>query len=157
MPVIKDIKERKNMATDSNNKRQTSVLARLFPCLMICRARETLVNMDNTSCGRHSEILGRLRANLLLYMDTDHGLFDELLRLRVITPDQLCQILREPTNTCRVAHLLTLVSAMPDDKQEQFLAALDNNRQTHIAEYIRVKGSLSCMVKDSWNCKLATR
>lgn len=93
-------------------------------------------------------VLEKLGANLMLYIDYD--VLVEHRRLDFITCWQENRIKREPTNACRVAHLLRLVTAMVPKKQAAFLAALDSNRQTHIAEYIRKEGKLSDMAKDMW-------
>jgi hypothetical protein len=39
---------------------------------------------------------------------------------------------------------------IPDEQQEQFLVALNNNQQAHVSEYIRVNGKLSELNKERW-------
>jgi hypothetical protein len=97
---------------------------------------------DDASRGKLSESILSLRANLSLFLDTEYGLLDDLCARRVITSQQVEEI-RKSTLTGGAAYLLNLVSEMSDENQEQFLAALDDNQQAHISEYIRVNGDLS--------------
>jgi hypothetical protein len=101
-------------------------------------------------CGKHSEIIQRLRGNLTNIVDIDHGLLDELCAVDVITHDQVDEVRSERTPNSRVEQLLNFVVKMSDAQQEQFLVALNKTQQTHVSEYIRAGGDLKNLNKDNW-------
>jgi Caspase recruitment domain len=124
------------MPVDSSDQRQTNNTA------------NNPTNEDS-SRGRHSETIESMRSNLTRCMNPDDGLLDELLAAGVITHQQDEVIRSQWTHSDRVDQLLTFVINMPDEKQEQFLVALDNNQQTHVSAYIRSKENLSSLDQDS--------
>jgi hypothetical protein len=104
---------------------------------------------DDALRSKLSESILSLRANLTLFLDIEYGLLDDLCARRVITSQQIEEI-RKSTLTDGAAYLLNLVSEMSDESQQQFLAALDDNQQAHISEYIRINGDLSKVKRDRW-------
>jgi hypothetical protein len=66
--------------------------------------------------------------------------------------------MHERTADNRAEHLVNFVKNRPmsDEKQEQFLVVLDNNRQNHVSAYIRAMGKLSSIDQDSWPLRLCS-
>jgi Caspase recruitment domain len=100
------------------------------------------------TCGQHSEVIKNLRPDLTAFMNPDDGLLDDLWSLGVITHEQADEIPSKPTSGKRAGQLWNFVINQPDNKQQQFSVALDNNQQTHVSTLIRAKGRMSSLEQD---------
>ena len=123
------------MQVESSDKRQTNDTA-------------NNPTSEGSSCGQHSETVESKRSFLMMFMNPDDGLLDELVALGVITHQQDEVIRSKSTPNSRVDQLLTFVINMPDENQEQFLIAMNNNQ--HVGAYIHAKGNLSRLDQDNW-------
>jgi hypothetical protein len=74
-------------------------------------------------------------------------LLDDLCALGVVTRQQIGEINSK-------WQLLDLIVKMPDEQQEQFLVALNNNQQAHVSEFIRADGNLQKLDRESWPLSL---
>jgi hypothetical protein len=121
---VKDRKRSENVEADDCNKtiRQTN---------------------EGLSRGKYSEAIESWREQLIRFINVDYGLLDDLCALGVITSQQIGE-------TDNKGQLLDLIVMIPDELQEQFLVALNNNQQAHVSEYIRVNGKLSELNKERW-------
>jgi hypothetical protein len=132
-----------------NNSRPTPVVVE---CLR-WDIRDYAETNNKASRGKHSETIQSLHIDLMMFVDTQYGLLDELRELGVITRQQADEIGSELSCHSRSRsseHLLNLIVEMSEEKQEQFLSALDNNQQSHISEYIRANGDLSNLNRERW-------
>lgn len=137
-PMSTDLPKGETAESDGIKERQTD------------DAADNRMNEGTAAGGQHSEILESQRTRLALYIDTDHGLLDELCMRDVIAFEQAEEIRSKTTIGSRVDHLLSFVVKLPDERQDKFLVALDNSHQAHIVEFIRVKRDLSSLNRDSW-------
>jgi hypothetical protein len=105
---------------------------------------------EGVHCGQYSEAIQHCRSILNLIVDVQDGLLGELLAQNVITYQQYHDISRQQTLSSRVDQLLDFLIQMPNAQQEQFLAALCNNRQTHVQVLLCAQGDLTRVKRDMW-------
>jgi hypothetical protein len=79
--------------------------------------------------------------NQLIYMiELEYGLLDTLCCMDLLTEQQIDVIQSQPIVSSQVSTMLDYVIQLPCDKQEEFLVALENSQQSHVATYIRSDG-----------------
>lgn len=88
-----------------------------------------------------------LRHELQTYIDIDHGLLDEL-EVRCVVSNEHIEVLRNKlTIKQRVLRLFSYITVV---NMSQFIEALKNTQQCHIAEFIRKQGDLKAIIPGNW-------
>jgi hypothetical protein len=109
--------------------------------------------MMETNSSHIGGTLSNFHAELVQIIDLDHGLLDELRRLKVLSRDEIQRFEyarnKEPESKS-AADLITKVSHMSQEKQNTFLVALENSQQAHVSHYIRENGKLCEEDKAKW-------
>jgi len=80
-----------------------------------------------------------LRSQLIELLEPDFGLLDHLLSLKVLTRPQLADLRSERTVYRRNGAMLDLLVSS-DDKCDEFLKALWQSGQQHIANFVTENG-----------------
>lgn len=81
-----------------------------------------------------------LRNDLESLIEFRHGLLDTLLDMELLVVQEIEAIQSRQEPNEQISLLLDYVVGMPQYQQEQFLVALENTRQSHVAAYIRANG-----------------
>ena len=98
--------------------------------------------MENFTSTSGSNLADNIRihhSELTYMINTNFGLLDELLSSNVLSQERIEMIdsLPKCSQIKRVNQLLNEVLEMPCIKQEQFIDALNRNRQSHVVNYIK--------------------
>jgi hypothetical protein len=102
-------------------------------------------------------IIERLRSNLMHIVDIECGLLDLLLAEEVLTQQQIDSIRGRVTLFDQLTQLIDDIVKSSSDKQEQFLTALEENQQSHVAIYIRANGVRPADNPDNWPLVLSEK
>jgi hypothetical protein len=101
----------------------------------------------NTKLG---DIINGQRQTLSVIIDTEYGLLNELLALRVLTREQYETIESLTINYFKVDKLLDYVIRLSLVQQKQFLLALFKTGQSHINNFIIANGSRTEENDENW-------
>jgi hypothetical protein len=89
-------------------------------------------------------------SRLIEIINCDHSLLDEMKRKRLISHRQREDLLRKISNFDAAEQLFEYVVKMSAAQHENFLVALDEAGQQHVANYIRENGNRTAACEDNW-------
>jgi hypothetical protein len=95
-------------------------------------------------------LIDDLRVFLMHVIDLRNGLIDVLRNKGVLSVEQVEVIRSRPTETSEISLLLDYAVSLSGAGRKECLDALNETRQTHVANYLRARGSREATHGDDW-------